>query len=196
MIKQLRIVFFICTLLFSTATVSFAQSDSLRVSVANMSQDIGMLVQQVKTLHLEVEALKMAQTKTIPQEDERQQQLHIEYTQAKEVEDEPSQENEDDAGKPPQKPRTKRGKKRLSPEEKFAHIPVKETTVLIPEEVEKNPELWEKVGETSHFELVVNPATVHRHKIIQEKYRCKADRDAQRPQCVALCASHGISFRA
>ncbi len=58
MTKQLCIVSFICTLIVSTSTVSLAQSDGLRVSVANMSQDISMLVQQVKTLHLEVEALQ------------------------------------------------------------------------------------------------------------------------------------------
>jgi len=138
--------------------------------------------QQLKTenhlLRLKVQALEMAQAKPIRQEDERQGQLHIEYTQAIEVKDEQPQDNQGDEGKPPPKPSRKRNKKRLSPNEKFAHIPVKQTTVLIPEEVKKNPRLWEKVAEAKHFELVVNPATVHRHEIIQKKYRCKADRDA------------------
>lgn len=58
MIPQIRTVFFICAVLFSTSAVSLARSDDLRVSVANMSQDVSLLIQQVKTLHLEVEALR------------------------------------------------------------------------------------------------------------------------------------------
>ena len=148
------------------------------VEIEQLTEENKQLKAENHQLRLKVQALEMTQIKAILQDDERQQQLHIEYTQAIEEVEEKSQDNESDEGKPPPKPRAKRKKKRLSPDKKFAHIPVKKTTVLIPKEVKNNPELWEKVGETKHFELVVNPATVHRHEIIQEKYRCKADRDA------------------
>jgi LysM repeat protein len=37
---------------------SFAQSESLRVVVANLNEDVGLLAQQVKTLRLEIEAMR------------------------------------------------------------------------------------------------------------------------------------------
>ena len=58
MTKQFRTVFFVCASIFSTGTLLSGQSDNLRVSVANMSQDISLLIQEVKTLHLEVEAVR------------------------------------------------------------------------------------------------------------------------------------------
>ena len=57
MTKQSCFVFLICAGLFSTGACLSAQSDNLRVSVANMSQDLNLLIQQVKSLQLEVEAL-------------------------------------------------------------------------------------------------------------------------------------------
>lgn len=56
MTKQFSIVFAVFTGIFQTHL--FAQSDSLRVSIANMNQDISLLSQQVKSLYLEVEALR------------------------------------------------------------------------------------------------------------------------------------------
>jgi LysM repeat protein len=58
MTKQFRAVFFVCACIFSTGTLLSGQSDNLRVSVANMGQDINLLIQEVKTLHLEVEAVR------------------------------------------------------------------------------------------------------------------------------------------
>ena len=63
MTKQFRVVFFVCAGFLSTGASLSAQSDNLRVSVANMSQDISLLIQQVKTLHLEVEALQRENAK-------------------------------------------------------------------------------------------------------------------------------------
>lgn len=56
MTKQFSIVFAVLTGIFQTHL--FAQSDSLRVSIANMNQDISLLSQQVRSLYLEVEALR------------------------------------------------------------------------------------------------------------------------------------------
>jgi len=58
MTKQLRILSLICTAVLLMSAPSWAQSNNLRVSVANMSQDVDLLIQQVRTLHLEVEALQ------------------------------------------------------------------------------------------------------------------------------------------
>ena len=59
MTKQHRVVFFLfCVSFLLTSVLLSAQSENLRVSVANMSQDINLLVQEVKTLRLEVETLK------------------------------------------------------------------------------------------------------------------------------------------
>lgn len=63
MTKQFCIVFLVCfSFLLSDITLS-AQSDKLRISVANMSQDISLLVQEVKALQLEVEALQRQNAK-------------------------------------------------------------------------------------------------------------------------------------
>lgn len=58
MTKHFRVVLFLFARLLLTGTFLSAQSGDLRVSIANMSQDISLLIQQVKTLHLEVEALQ------------------------------------------------------------------------------------------------------------------------------------------
>ena len=44
--------------LCSFSPVVFAQSDNLRVTVANLSQDVSLLTQQVKTMRLELEELQ------------------------------------------------------------------------------------------------------------------------------------------
>lgn len=59
MTKQFRVALLFCAGFLSTGTSSLlAQSSDLRVSVANMSQDMSLLIQQVKNLQLEVESLK------------------------------------------------------------------------------------------------------------------------------------------
>ena len=63
MTKQLRVVFFFCVSFLSTSVLLPAQSENLRISVANMSQDMSLLIQEVKSLQLEVETLKRENAK-------------------------------------------------------------------------------------------------------------------------------------
>lgn len=58
MIKLISVIFAIFTVICPMEIHLFAGSDNLRISVANMSQDISLLSQQVKALYLEVEALQ------------------------------------------------------------------------------------------------------------------------------------------
>lgn len=58
MMKLVRIFSLTLLAVFCMVTALPAQSDNLRVSVANMSQDLSLLVQQMHALSLEVEALQ------------------------------------------------------------------------------------------------------------------------------------------
>lgn len=49
--------------LFATTGALTAQSDNLRVTVANLSQDVSLLTQHVKTLRLEMEELRRENTR-------------------------------------------------------------------------------------------------------------------------------------
>ena len=61
--KQFRVVSFLYVSLLLPGIHLFAKSEDLRISVANMSQDVSLLIQEVKTLHLEVEALQRENAK-------------------------------------------------------------------------------------------------------------------------------------
>lgn len=63
MITHVRLALAIFIGAFIVNTPVAAQSSSLRVSVANLSQDVGLLAQQVKTLRLEIEDLRRENTR-------------------------------------------------------------------------------------------------------------------------------------
>ena len=58
MIKQYRLVLAVLLGTLSVFTSVSAQSDNLRVSVANLSQDVNILAQQLKTLKLEIAEMR------------------------------------------------------------------------------------------------------------------------------------------
>jgi transposase len=60
--------------------------------------------------------------------------------------------------------------------EVFAHLPVKETLVIEPEEVKADPQLYEKIGEERTFEIDVTPPELFKREIIRPKYRHRLDR--------------------
>ena len=62
MIKQISVIFVILIGVCPLGVHLLARSDNLRVSIANMNQDISLLSQQVKALYLEVEALRRENT--------------------------------------------------------------------------------------------------------------------------------------
>ncbi len=66
--------------------------------------------------------------------------------------------------------------KRETPAEAFQNVPVKETVTIEPEEVQANPQAWERIGEERTFEIDVKAPEIYKREIIRPKYRHKADR--------------------
>jgi LysM repeat protein len=58
MMKQFRVALAVLLAALLVNTSLSAQSDNLRVSVANLSQDVNLLAQQLKTLRLEMEDMR------------------------------------------------------------------------------------------------------------------------------------------
>jgi transposase len=66
--------------------------------------------------------------------------------------------------------------RREAPKELFAKLPVKETIEIIPAEVKKDPELYEKIGEERTFEVDITEPKVFKREIVRPKYRHRLDR--------------------
>ncbi|MGD1031777.1 MAG: hypothetical protein ABSA05_11625 [Opitutaceae bacterium] len=77
--------------------------------------------------------------------------------------------------------------KRKLPAEAFAHLPVKETIVIEPEEVKAEPEKYERIGEERTFEVDIVPPQAYKREIVRPKYRRKDDR-SQAPVVAAAPA--------
>jgi transposase len=74
--------------------------------------------------------------------------------------------------------RTPAPEKRPMPAEVFAKLPVLETIELIPEEVQAEPDAFEKIGEERTFEVeIIGPKLVKR-EFVRPKFRPKAEREA------------------
>ena len=67
--------------------------------------------------------------------------------------------------------------KRTLPAESFAHLPVKETVEIVPEAVQRDPSLYEKIGEERTFEVDVVPPQLFKRAIVRPKYRHRLDRN-------------------
>ena len=68
--------------------------------------------------------------------------------------------------------------KRPQPAEVFAQLPVHESVEIIPEEVQAEPEAFEKISEERTFEVeIIGPKLVKR-EFVRPKFRRKADRAA------------------
>ncbi len=74
-------------------------------------------------------------------------------------------------------------KKRCLPAERFKHLPVKETVVIEPEEVRRDPELFERIGEERTFEVDLTPPQAFKREIVRPKYRHVLERS--RPPVIA-----------
>lgn len=66
--------------------------------------------------------------------------------------------------------------KRTLPAETFAHLPVKETIEIIPEAVQKDPSLYEKIGEERTFEVDIVPPQLFKREIVRPKFKHCLDR--------------------
>jgi transposase len=67
--------------------------------------------------------------------------------------------------------------KRTLPAENFAHLPVKETVEIIPEAVQKDPTLYEKIGEERSFEVDIVPPQLFKREFVRPKFRHCLDRN-------------------
>jgi len=65
--------------------------------------------------------------------------------------------------------------KRTVPAQTFAHLPVKETIVIEPDEVKAEPQAFEKIGEERTFEVDVVPPKLFKREIVRPKYQRKAE---------------------
>ncbi len=61
--------------------------------------------------------------------------------------------------------------------ERFGRLPVRETVEIVPEAVQHDPDLYEKIGEERTFEVDVVPPRLFKREIIRPKYRHRLDRN-------------------
>ena len=73
--------------------------------------------------------------------------------------------------------RVKQEARRVSAQERFEKLPVKETIELIPDEVKAAPQLYERIGEERTFEVDIVPPQLVKREIVRPKYRHKANRE-------------------
>jgi transposase len=80
---------------------------------------------------------------------------------------------------------------RRVPAETFAKLPVVETIEIVPDEVQQDPELYERIGEERTFEVdVIEPKLVKR-EFVRPKFRHKLDRS--RPPLIAPAPARPVS---
>ena len=72
--------------------------------------------------------------------------------------------------------RRKAREPRPTPAEAFAHVPVTETIEIVPDAVQRDPDLYERIGEERTFELDLTPARLVKREIVRPKYRHRLDR--------------------
>jgi len=65
---------------------------------------------------------------------------------------------------------------RVLPAEAFKDLPVAETIEVVPEEVKKDPSLFEQIGEERTFEVDIVPPRLVKREIVRLKYRHVLDR--------------------
>jgi transposase len=64
---------------------------------------------------------------------------------------------------------------RTLPAETFAHLPVRETIVIEPPEVQAAPEQYERIGEERTFEVDIDPPKLFKRAIVRPKYRARLE---------------------
>jgi hypothetical protein len=65
-----------------------------------------------------------------------------------------------------------------SRQERYAHVPVKESVEIIPEEVQANPDAYERTDAAEEtFELDIKFPEVFQRRLIRPKFRLKANRE-------------------
>ncbi len=77
------------------------------------------------------------------------------------------------------------------PAETFEHLPVQETVEIIPEQVQKAPDLYERIGEERTFEVDVVPPKLFKREFIRPKFRHRLDRS--RPPLLAPAPARPVA---
>ena len=140
------------------------ENDTLREQLQQRDQTIALLQQQVAWFKQQLYGSKSEKI------DPNQLQLLLQGLSLQETgsQDPPPSL---DPPKPKGKPR-----KRRSREETYENLPFEETVVIIPPEVQKDPERYDKIGQEETFEVDIHPPRLFRRKIIRNIYRDKFDR--------------------
>ena len=81
-------------------------------------------------------------------------------------------------------------KKSEPPKERFKDLPVRETVVIEPDEVKADPDLYERIGEETTFEVDITPPKLFKREIVRPKYRFKLERE--RPPVIAPAPSRPV----
>lgn len=81
-------------------------------------------------------------------------------------------------------------RERPLPAETFAKLPVKETIVIVPDEVKAEPQRFEQISEERTFEVDVVPPQLFKREIVRPKFRQKDDRSA--PPLLALAPARPV----
>ena len=81
-------------------------------------------------------------------------------------------------------------KKSEPPKERFKDLPVRETVVIEPDEVKADPDLYERIGEETTFEVDITPPKLFKREIVRPKYRFKLERE--RPPAIAPAPSRPV----
>lgn len=66
--------------------------------------------------------------------------------------------------------------KRKSRDECYANLPILEETIILPDEVKANPDLYEEINREYTYQVKIDPPKAYRHAIIRPRFRLKADR--------------------
>lgn len=69
-----------------------------------------------------------------------------------------------------------KARKHEPPAERFKDLPIEETVIIEPEEVQAEPGAFEKISQEETFEVEIHPPKLFKRQIIRPKYRRKADR--------------------
>ena len=81
--------------------------------------------------------------------------------------------------------------KRKLPAENFANLPIKETVVIEPEEVQVSPDKYKRIGEERTFEVLIVPPQLEKREIVRPKYRFKDDKS--QPPIVAPAPARPVA---
>jgi transposase len=75
-------------------------------------------------------------------------------------------------------------------EQSYAHLPIKHSHTIIPDEVKSNPEAYEQIGEERTFELGITAPQIYRIEYIRPRYRLKADKS--QPPVIAPALARAV----